>query len=76
MSIIEFVPFQKDKNINITNMQEYEVPIQLEPLTIDKSKSEKTNQKTKKKKVPLTKIDKNKLWDIFDSDKKNVNEIS
>jgi transcription initiation factor TFIIB len=76
MSIIKFVPFQKDKNINITNMQEYEVPIQLEPLTIDKSKSEKTNQKTKKKKVPLTKIDKNKLWDIFDQDKTAMNNQS
>jgi transcription initiation factor TFIIB len=37
----------------------------------DKTWENKMNQqKTKKKKVPLSNIDKNKLWEIFDEDKK------
>jgi len=35
---------------------------------------EKNNKKTQKKKTNLSNIDKNLLWDIFDSDKKILDE--
>ena len=34
--------------------------------------AQKTHTKTKKKKVELSNIDKSKLWDIFDADKKQI----
>ena len=36
----------------------------------------KTHTKTKKKKVEISSIDKSKLWDIFDADKKQFNNTS
>jgi hypothetical protein len=61
--MFEFVPVNKDKDNSITNMLE---------CAIYDIKSEKTKQKTKKKQVPLTKVDKNKLWEIFDQDKSDI----
>jgi transcription initiation factor TFIIB len=49
-------------------------PVYVEP-PIDGLLSKKTGGKTKKKKMPLSEIDKDKLWNIFDQDRHEIETV-
>ena len=56
-------------DVNVGDIPSTPFPVNLQPLN---NKIDNSLRKTQKKKITVSHVNKSKLWDIFDSDKKNI----